>query len=93
MPLYTHVESGLCEDLQPGADEDEYFLRFPKVDTKLWEVKEVPPDTQPFAKWNGDNNKPTNPATPKPSPAAPATTKQQILDQIVVLQGLANQLP
>ncbi len=29
---------------------------------------------------------------PQPSPAPIATTKQQILDQIAVLQGLADQL-
>lgn len=92
MKTFAHVETGCALEPHPADDDGAYLKSFPGVDTSDWTVTGVPDDTQHGAKSDGQGGW-VNPPAPKPPPAPQPTTKQQILTQIAVLQGLANQLP
>lgn len=104
MPNFAHIETEQAQDLQPGDTTAAYLKRFPGVDTSKWDVAQLFDGVQPGAKlsagtwYNPDGSIVAKdgtftPGPVKPTPAPQVTTKQQILDQIAVLQGLANQLP
>lgn len=89
MSLFAHVETGLCVDVQPGADEAEYRKRFAGVDQKAWQVERVPDTTEPFAIWNGTGVDPTNPPKP-PAPTPPPGILSATAFQDVCETGLGG---
>ncbi|CAB4202519.1 hypothetical protein UFOVP1623_42 [uncultured Caudovirales phage] len=92
MTTFAHTETGQAIDPREAEDKDAYYkVSNPDVRDK-WTIERVPDGTAPGSTpdGNGGWTAPSKPPPPPPPPAA--TTKQQILDQITVLQGLANQL-
>ncbi len=100
MTTYAEVVDGIAANPVPGDPKD-YFPEEWLAKNPPFQI--VPDGTQHGAKddgaggWNnpdGSHVAKDGTFTPaqKPQPK-PATTKQQILDQIAILTGLANQLP
>ena len=86
-------------DVIADKSVDTYIARFGKDVVAKWIITAVPDDTAAsgaVATPDGQGGWAIkNPVVVPPQPAPPtqATTKQQILDQIAVLKGLADSLP
>ncbi len=91
MTTFAHTETGQALDPRIEKSKQDYYDKSSELVRDDWIIIQVPDGTQHGAKDNGDGTF-SNPAPPpKPQPA-PVTTKQQILDQITILKGLADQL-
>lgn len=93
MKYFAHIEEGPALEPQP-ADSPDLYIKYVGGgrDTSAWKVESVPDDTQHGAKPDGQGGW-VNPKPTQPDPPVQDTTKQQILDQIGVLNKLADSLP
>lgn len=101
---FAHIEAAVALDLQPGDDVAHYLKRFPGIDTRQWDVQEMLDGVQPGAKtdgagvwYNPDGSSVAKDGTITtpiviPTPTPPATTKQEILDILTLLNAAAAKL-
>jgi len=106
MTTFAHTETGQALDPLTCLDIAEYQKWSAMVpDSNAWVIVEVPDGTQHGAKpdnggnyYNADGSIAnadgtlTGPPKPLAPESVPATTKQQFLDQIKVLNALASKL-